>query len=138
MNERRLLTGRLHIDLPADQAFRLFTPLGEREWAEHWAPHFPTATNDDTAPGTVFQTGATIWVVLDRLTGSHISYARLTPEVTAGTVAVALADNGTGADVTVTYDLTALTDAANDDLRTFAAGYPEFLASWQEAIAALP
>jgi hypothetical protein len=36
--------------------------------------------------------------------------------------------------VTVTYDLTALTDAAGRDLDTFATNYDDFLHSWHQAI----
>jgi hypothetical protein len=37
--------------------------------------------------------------------------------------------------VTVGYDLTALTPGANAGLDRFAAGYPDFLAHWEHAIA---
>ncbi|MCW6008865.1 SRPBCC family protein [Micromonospora sp. CPCC 205371] len=139
------MTGRLHVALPPDQAFRLFTARGEEEWVAGWRPHFPVPTDDDTAPGTVFVTDRTTWVVLDRTVGRHIRYARVVPAISAGTVSVTLhpADAGApdggaggGSDVAVTYDLTALTDAAGRDLDAFAAGYPDFLRSWEQAIAA--
>lgn len=134
------LTGRLAVALPPEQAFRLFTPRGEEDWVDHWRPHFPASTVDDTAPGTVFETHAqgqtTTWVVVERTQGRRISYARVTATANAGTVTVNLAEVDGHSDVTVTYELTALTESANADLQAFAAGYPAFLQSWQDAIAA--
>ena len=134
------LTGRLTVDLPPDQAFRLFTPRGEQAWAPQWNPHFPAPVADDTAPGTVFQTHThgqtTTWVVVDRTAGRHIRYARVIPHDNAGTVTVTLDDGGGRSNVSVTYELTALTDAASGHLHEFAARYPAFLQSWQDAIAA--
>lgn len=126
--------------MPPDQAFHLFTPRGEEAWAPGWQPQFPDAVDDDTAPGTVFLTGArgeaTIWIVTESDPGRHIAYARVTPHARAGTVTVRLEDGGGHTDVTVTYDLTALTDAAAAELAEFAAGYPAFLRSWRDAIEA--
>jgi hypothetical protein len=136
-----VLTGTLTVDLPPSQAFRLFTPRGEQDWAAGWRPRFPAPTDDDSAPGTVFETNAhghtTTWVVVDRTAGTQVRYARCTPGVSAGTVAVRLDNAGSGRSrVEVTYALTAVTDAGRRWLDDFAAGYAGFLAEWQEAIAA--
>jgi hypothetical protein len=135
----RTLTGRLTVDLPPREAFRLFTARGEREWVPGWEPHFPVPTDDDTAPGTVFQTRShgttTTWVVVDRVAGRHIRYARTTPGVSAGTVAVTLAGDAGRTEVTVAYTLTPLGPAGHRQLDAFADGYADFLHGWQEAIA---
>jgi hypothetical protein len=135
------LAGTFAVALPPEEAFRLFTPRGEQDWAEGWLPRFPTGATDDTAPGTVFETDAdgttTTWMVLDREWGRRISYARVTPTVRAGTVTVVVDGANGHSDVRVTYELTALTDAAEPELREFAAGHPAFLRSWQDAIAAV-
>jgi len=137
---RQRLTGRLTVALPPDRAFRLFTPRGEQDWVHHWKPHFPASAVDDSAPGTVFETRAhnrtTTWVVVDRTWGRHIRYARVIPHANAGTVTVSLDETGGHSEVTVTYELTALTDAANHHLHEFAERYPAFLQSWQDAITA--
>jgi hypothetical protein len=139
-----VLTSELRVDLPPAEAWRLFTPRGEQAWVRQWRPHFPYAAPDDTAPGTVFETDAhgqiTTWVVVDSQPGRRISYARFTPQSRAGTVAVVVDAAGDGASdgasrVTVTYQLTALTEAAAEELAQFAAGYPTFIRSWQDAIA---
>lgn len=132
------LTGRIRVGLPPAEAFRLFTARGEQDWAPGWDPHFPSLTPDDTEPGTVFETGGhgqrTIWVVTGRQPGCYISYARMTPGDRAGTVTVELSAAGGASDVEVTYQLTALSAAAEAGLREFAAGYPAYLQSWQDAI----
>jgi hypothetical protein len=138
-NTRRL-TGRIQVPLPPDEAFRLFTPRGEQDWAHGWRPHFPAPASDDTEPGTVFETSAhgqhTIWLVTDRQPGKRISYARVTPGDQAGTVAVAISAAGRHSEVEVTYQLTALNSLANHKLSGFADGYPAYLQSWQDAITA--
>lgn len=55
---RQRLSDRIYVALPAEQAFQLFTPRGEREWADRWDPTFPVPTLDDSEPGTVFETDA--------------------------------------------------------------------------------
>ena len=137
------LTGRIRVGLPPAEAFRLFTPRGEQDWVHGWDPHFPSPASDDTEPGTVFETSGhgqrTVWVVTDRQAGRRISYARMTPGDRAGTVTVTLSpagQHGVASDVEVTYQLTALSDAAQPALREFAGDYPAFLQSWQEGIRA--
>ncbi|MBB5786161.1 SRPBCC family protein [Jiangella mangrovi] len=136
------LTGTLHVALPPAEAFVLFTPRGEIAWAPGWEPRFALPTDDDTAPGTAFETGAhgehTIWVVLQRDPGRSISYARVTPGSRAGVVRVSLRPGGDGgSDVTVTYELTALTPEAAAELDRFADGYAAYLREWEQLIGAL-
>jgi polyketide cyclase/dehydrase/lipid transport protein len=137
---RRRLTGRIQVALPPGEAFRLFTPRGEEDWAHGWHPRFPAPAPDDTEPGTVFETSAhgqdTIWLVIDRQAGKRISYARVTPGVQAGTVTVILSPAGQHSEVEVTYQLTALSDPAREKLSEFADTYPAYLQSWQDDIAA--
>jgi hypothetical protein len=136
---RRRLTGRIQVPLPPHEAFRLFTPQGEREWAHGWEPRFPVAVIDDAEPGTVFETGAhgqrATWVVTDRQPGARIAYARVTPADRAGTVTVSIDGSAEHSEVEVTYDLTPLTPAADVELQHFADGYAAYLQSWQDAIA---
>ena len=134
------LTSRIQVDLPPDEAFRLFTPRGEQDWVHGWQPRFPAPTPDDTEPGTVCETHAngqhTIWVVTSRDPGKRISYARVTPGEQAGIVTVTVTATGGSSEVEVIYQLTALSPAADHKLREFAEGYPAYLQSWQDAITA--
>jgi hypothetical protein len=103
--------------------------VGERAWAPGWDPVFPAGeAGDGAAPGTVFLTGASTWVVVDR-TADRVRYARVTPGVRAGTVEVRLRPDGDETLADVTYVTTALDDQPFDP----------GVAHWEQAIrAALP
>jgi hypothetical protein len=132
-------TGTVRVPLPPAAALPLFTPEGERDWAEGWDPSFPAGeVDDDTAPGTVFVTESgeaqTVWVVADR-SASSMRYARVTPGVWGGTVEVCCSEYGTDTVAEVTYDLTALSPGAEPGLQDFADGYEDFMGGWEQAIA---
>ncbi len=139
---RVVLTGAVAVAAPPGEAFELFTPEGERRWADGWDPAWvePRAA-PALAPGAVFRTAAsheeTVWLVVDadRAAG-RVRYVRDTPGSRIGTVEVRCAaapDGGTAAQVT--YDLTALSPAGRRYLEGFEAGFAEMLASWQRDIA---
>jgi len=134
------LAGEIEVALPPDQAFGLFTPSGEREWAEGWDPVFLAPGADETEPGTVFTTAhgerRATWTVVGREAPIAISYVTLTPGERVGLVTVRLRPSATGSIAGVGYDLTALAPEANPGLQTFADHYPHFLEHWQDAIAA--
>jgi len=115
----------------------LFTPEGERAWAAGWDPSYPAPADADCEPGTVFLTShgphPGTWIMADREAGRSVRYARVIEGQDAGTVTVTL---DTDTQVTVSYDLTALSEPAAEHLAQFAAGYQQFLAHWAEAIAA--
>lgn len=125
--------------LPAKEAFQLFTPRGECEWAHGWAPTFPAPTDDDSEPGTVFQTDAHghrgTWLVTDREWGRRIAYAQVVPGQRAGSITVTLDSIEGASDVEVVYELTPLSEAGEHDLEQFAENYGDFLQSWQDEIA---
>lgn len=135
--KRCQLAGAFRLSVPPLEAFPLFTARGECEWVDGWRPRFVQSDADDTTVGTIFRTDhgeLTTWIVTDSQIGECISYARVSA-TKAGTVSVSLAFVGdTGSEVTVSYDLTALTEAGVAQLADFAAGYPEFLASWEADI----
>lgn len=125
--------------LPAEEAFQLFTPRGECEWARGWDPTFPALTDDDSEPGTVFQIDAHghrgTWLVTDRQWGRRIAYAQVVPGQRAGSVTVTLDAIDGGSEVEVVYELTPLSEAGEHDLVQFAENYGDFLRSWQDEIA---
>ncbi|HEY9241714.1 MAG TPA: hypothetical protein VIP48_07015 [Streptosporangiaceae bacterium] len=120
----------------------LFTPEGERAWAAGWDPSYPAPAGDGSEPGTVFLTGhgphPGTWIVASREPGRSIRYSRVIAGQDAGTVTVTLdsSDPASGTQVTVSYDLTALSEPGAAHLAEFAASYPQFLASWEQEIAA--
>ena len=139
---RARLSGSVRLPPGYEPAWLLFTPRGEKLWADGWDPVFPAPADDDTEPGTVFETAhgrqRTTWVVCAREPGRSVRYARIAHGRDAGTVTVTLneAPAPGGARVaTVEYDLTALSAEAGAELARFAAGYPQYLRHWEEAIA---
>ncbi len=140
---RARLSGSVRLPPGYEPALYLFTPRGEKLWADGWDPLFPAPAGDDTEPGTVFETfhgeQRTTWVVCAWEPGRSVRYARIAHGRDAGTVTVTLDDRtpaGESRVATVDYDLTALSGEAADGLARFAAGYPQFLRHWEEAIAA--
>ncbi len=134
-----VLVGTVRVNLPATEAFHLFTPLGEKAWADGWDPMFPAPVEGDgSRRGTVFEAAhsgdRSVWVSCRCEPPQVVQYARLIPGKNAGTVTVTLTTEPEGSVATVEYDLTALSDAAAGDLARFAAHYREFLAGWEVAI----
>jgi hypothetical protein len=124
----------LTVDLPPEQALRLFTPEGERLWAEGWDPRYPAGSGSEDA-GTVFVTGtdprATVWMIVDS-EPRRMRYARVAPE-NAGLVTVEVVSHTEGTTrLEVSYRLTALNP--DGTLSGFAGGYQDFIASWETEI----
>lgn len=135
------LSDGFDLPLSRETAFPLFTARGEMRWVEGWHPEFFVEVPDDTEVGTVFRTRdsshrATTWVVVARVAGERIRYARIEDGGSAGTVTVDLADAAYGCRVTVAYDLTATDPRSREHLDALSRGYAEYLASWRDAIVA--
>lgn len=112
--------------MPPGEALRLFTPLGEKAWADGWDPLFSAPLEDDgSRPGTVFEVAHngdySVWIVCRFEAERVVQYARLIPGKSAGTVTVSIATESDGSVATVEYELTALSDSAADELMRFAA-----------------
>jgi hypothetical protein len=127
------------VGLPPEQAMALFTPEGERLWADGWDPRYPEPDRRE-GPGAVFTTGheghQTTWIMVDQGPG-NVRYARVTEGMTAGTVAVDVVGSSEGStEVRVTYDLTSLTAAGDTWLDAFAAEYEASIGGWATEIAA--
>jgi hypothetical protein len=147
MNEpsRAMHAWRCHafaLPLPAADAFPLFTPAGERAWAEGWDPEFLHPADGSTREGMVFRTRAgdeeTLWVLTRHEPGNGVvEYARVTPGSRAGRVLVRCdATSAATSRVTVEYDLTGLSDAGNGEVTALAARYASFIEGWRAAIEA--
>jgi hypothetical protein len=127
------------VDLPPEEAMKLFTPEGERGWADGWDPKYPQPDSRE-GPGAVFTTAhgghQTTWIMIDQGPAS-VRYARVTQGMTAGTVAVEVVGSREhSTQVRVTYDLTALTNAGETWLDAFDADYESAIGDWSTEIAA--
>lgn len=142
MNVRAICEGQFTLPVAGSAAAALFTPEGERRWADSsWNPIYalPEAVNDDSAPGTVFMTDSdgdtAIWIVLDRREDG-IRYALTAPEQFAGTIGViwTAAASRDESRITVSYDMTSLGPAGIAFVEELRTDYAAFLESWREGI----
>ena len=134
------LSGRVEVSAVPLDAFRFFTPEGERLWVPDWEPEYLHPPGGAEAEGTVFRTRhggeLTLWLVarLDRSAGA-LEYIRVTPESRMGTVSVQLsAAGGAATEATITYRLTSLSPAGDRALEAFAREFPGMLAEWERRI----
>lgn len=142
---RHTWSGSFQLSQPPQRAFVAFTARGEFDWVPGWNASFYGPAEDDTAPGTVFVTthsGETIiWEVIDSCPPEYLRYSRVTPGASAGTLTVelepTLLDSGeAGSQVTVTYALTALSEAAEAELSRRAGDPHDTPAAWREPVEA--
>jgi hypothetical protein len=136
-HERRSATIRLHA--PRERAFGMFTPLGERAWAQGWDPRFLHPADGEAREGSVFVTRAggveTIWTTIVHQPPARAAYSRVTPGLHAVIVDVRLRDAEDGETlVDVSYAFTALTPAGNDAVADMANGFPAWMDEWQTSI----
>jgi hypothetical protein len=140
LHPRSAESGTIHVPLPPERAFDLFTAEGERLWAPGWDP--------EVLSDKVFLTShggeQTIWTIIeaDRETG-RLCYSRVSPGVRAGIVRVRLSPQGSGSRVEVSYDMTSLGPAGVEAvMKMNRDGFAAMLRDWEKfignAIAAIP
>jgi hypothetical protein len=129
----------IRLEAPPERAFEMFTPLGERAWAEGWDPRFLHPPDGAACEGSVFVTRAggreTIWTTIAHHPPKHAAYSRVTPGLHAVIVRVhlrAAEDGGSLADVS--YEFTALTPAGNDAVAEMVGGFDVWMEAWQTSI----
>jgi hypothetical protein len=133
-----ICSGAFEIPVAAGDAGELFTPEGERAWAEDWDPRYPDRGSDAVTPGTVFVTdrqGAeAVWVITS-VESDSIAYARFDPRGVMGTIEVAwTALEAARTRVEVVYRSTATGEEMRPELAHFAAHYDAYLEHWRLAI----
>ncbi|MBN8534361.1 MAG: hypothetical protein J0L51_09735 [Rhizobiales bacterium] len=112
----------IDIPLPVEEAFPLFTPLGEMRWIDEWQPVFIHPASGETEEGMVFRTGEgdeeTIWSCIEwRPEIHHVRYARVTPASRFAHVSVRCAGTAPNrTNVMVRYEMTALTGHGREKL----------------------
>jgi len=112
-------------DAPLNVAWPLFGAYGERAWAPDWDPIFiwPAAAADEE--GMVFKVGqgdhAAVWVntALDRA-ANRIQYVYVIPDLVVTVITLRLSRSGPATHVAVTYERTALADAAGEAVNQMA------------------
>ena len=131
-------SGSLHIAAPPEETFPLFSAPGEKLWVDGWDP--VVLSGDGLERGTVFITDVdekTFWIVVDYdRDARHVRLARVAPKSRAGTVDVRVeSDGGKGSLVTVTYELTSLSERGDVMLAELDQdGYETMMRGWEQAI----
>jgi hypothetical protein len=141
--ERAQRVASFVVDLPAREAFELFTPEGEKAWAHGWEPEYLHPADGRIVRGMVFRTRAggeeTLWTVARCEPGSAVEYVRCTPGSRIALVNVRCAPLAPGrCEVTVGYAFTGLTQSGNERIREMdERRYADFIGEWRCAIEAM-
>ena len=126
------LTGAFTLAAPLEQVMPLFTAEGERAWAPGWEPAYPDSAAHEL--GQVWTTSGhaeTTWITV-QADETVVRYARVAHGDSAGTVTVSCAPGDGGTEVTVSYDLTALSPGGERRLADFASAYDDMLEEWRK------
>ena len=142
--EHAVRRASFRLALPRDRALRLFTPEGEKAWAPGWDPEYLHPADGAARAGMVFRTRIdgeeTLWTLarLEPAAGAA-DYVRCTPASRTAIVSVRCDPVAPDrCEVTVTYELTGLSEAGNAWVRSMDdARYAAFIGSWKAAIEAM-
>ncbi|NIP81031.1 MAG: hypothetical protein GWM90_18165 [Gemmatimonadetes bacterium] len=135
--------GTVPVPLPVSEAFRLFTPEGERRWVPEWDPSYPAGPAAPAA-GLAFVTGegreARTWVVTRFEPDAGLaSYAYVLPGRRTAVIDVVVEPGPDGGSrARVAYGMTSLSPDEDGVVEEFAAGFEAMMVEWAELIAALP
>jgi hypothetical protein len=112
---------------PIDTVWPLFGANAERAWAPGWDPTFIWPERPEDIQGMVFKIAhgdkTAIWLstVFDQAAKNRIQYVYVIPDVVSTVITLELTPSEQSTHVVVTYERTALTDAANGLVREMAA-----------------
>ena len=135
-------TGRLQFPAAVDTVFPLFTPLGERHWAQDWNPEIVYPKDVDVAAGMVFRTQEGVehvWTVVRYDPPAHlVAYNVVAQGVLVRQIEVRCRAAGANStEVTVTDSYIGLSPEGNAFVgKLDEAAYAKKMAHWQQAIGA--
>ena len=120
-------------------AWRLFGAEGERAWAPSWDPAFIWPQEPVDQEGMVFKIAHTLGTATWVNTGfdplsNRIQYVYVIPEVVATVISLRLRSLGEATQVAVTYERTALSEAAIGRVRELAESDPAAGEEWSRQI----
>lgn len=117
-----LLEGGFVVPAPLDEAFPLFSPLGEKAWVPHWDPELLHPRGVSWTQGMIFRTasekGDAIWLVsrLD-LDAHEVEYRRVEPGRYVVRVSVrCTANRAGGTTVGTEYEFVGLSESGNAEI----------------------
>ena len=101
------------VNLPPKQAFVLFEPVGEKNWAEDWQPVFASASDAQLAEGSVFTVEGqhspagvvnAVWTVVQYAPPDRIEYFSVIPGLRATRILIRCHALAEVTHITVGYD----------------------------------
>jgi len=122
--------------------FPLFSPLGEKHWAQDWNPEMLYPASGVAQVGTVFTTQhankqTRIWTIIAYAREqAQVSYLNVLPDSHVSRIEISCEAEGMQATLAcITYTLTALTPQGNTYLDGFTQEYYlAYISSWETAI----
>ena len=135
------LSGAFIVAAPPDDAFELFSPLGERLWVPDWNPELLYPPGVSWERGLIFRTieepGEAVWFVtaLDRRR-HEVEYHRVESGRYVARVSVnCQVSAGLQTEVRVTYLFVGLSEAGNEDIAAMSSeSFDEKMRRWQDWI----
>ncbi|MFO7767697.1 MAG: SRPBCC family protein [bacterium] len=132
----------IEVNAPPDEAFPLFTPLGEGLWSEDWDPVFRHPEEAELEDRAVFTTpdgpgGDRVWTILKYRPGKHrISYLCITPGLLHSWIDISCEGTGMGTSkVEVAYTDTALSEKGQAYIeRDSEEAFTSRIGHWEHAI----
>jgi hypothetical protein len=133
----RTFSGTVTLRAVPSEAFRLFSPEGERAWVPGWNPDLLFPTGVDWAEGQLFCTreeyGDAIWIVsrLD-MSNWNVLYYRVEPGRYVARIEVrVLPYDRVDSQVSIVYSFVGLSEAGNDDIEAMSqSAYDEKMKRW--------
>ena len=132
-------TASFLLPLPIDQAHRLFTAEGERQWVPGWTPTFiHSDAFETTTKGTVWETQdegeRVLWMCVDWDPPKWTRYVRVTAE-RFDVVEIECEAVEKGTMITVQYVFTPLSDEGQVKIQAMdAQAFAEKIAAWPDLI----
>ncbi len=139
---RVVRTATIEVNASPDEAFPLFTPLGEGLWSEDWDPVFRHPPEAELEEGAVFTTpdgpdGDRVWTILEYRPKKHrIAYLCVSPGMVHSRIEIDCEGTELGTSkVEVTYTDTALSEKGQAHLgRESEEVFSDRVGHWEHAI----
>jgi hypothetical protein len=136
-------TGRIVLPVAPDEAFPLFSPVGETYWVPGWAPEFLFPSARSWSEGQIFRTreerGDAVWIVARLDPARHrVEYYRVEPDRYVACIQVECrALPGEESEASISYSYFGLSDAGNAEIEGMTQeAFDAKMARWKEWIEA--
>ena len=141
--KRAVRSGTVRVNAGVDQAFQLFTPLGETRWSPEWRPRMVYPVGTGAQRDLVFLVphhhgGEAVWIVDAYDPAAHrIEYVYVFPEHVACRISVHCEADGPDRTLArVTYTMTGLSEGGNHMVEELSEeSFTRRMGHWEQLIA---